>query len=172
MTYKGTGHVYLTGFMGTGKSTVGHVLARRLHRPFVDLDVEIFKRTGKTIPQLFAKGEEVFRAEETKALRAVVDGAPSVVALGGGALLRAENRELVASSGTLVRLTCLESVLWERLKPQIKGRPLLAGPGGRRRLRELIAARRRVPIKPKFSISTTHRSPFEVALAVADRLLS
>jgi shikimate kinase len=78
--------IVLTGFMGSGKSTVGPLLAAKLGWTFIDLDTEIERRTGLTVPQIFAdRGEASFRKEETAALAAVLGRTRTVIALGGGA---------------------------------------------------------------------------------------
>ena len=91
--------IYLTGFSGTGKSSVGEALAARLGRPLRDLDDAIVTRAGRPIPDIFATdGETTFRQHETAALRAFAadDAGPApIVATGGGAVLAAENRDLM-----------------------------------------------------------------------------
>jgi shikimate kinase len=88
--------IVLTGFMGSGKSTVGPLLAAELGWTFVDLDNEIERRTGLTVPQIFAtRGEEAFRKEETAALVAALGHARTVIALGGGAPETLANRLLL-----------------------------------------------------------------------------
>jgi shikimate kinase/3-dehydroquinate synthase len=97
-------HLALVGFMGSGKSTVGREVAERLGRGFLDLDRAIEERAGKSIPQLFAeRGEEGFREIEAHAVRvALAAPDPGVVALGGGAVTTAANRESLASSFTVL----------------------------------------------------------------------
>jgi shikimate kinase len=88
--------IVLTGFMGSGKSTIGPLLAAELGWTFVDLDSEIERRTGLTVPEIFAqRGEEAFRKEETAALVSVLGQARTVVALGGGAPETLGNRLLL-----------------------------------------------------------------------------
>ena len=96
--------VFLVGFMGAGKTSVGRALARRLQWQFVDLDQRIETQTGLAVAEIFAgSGEEAFRRLETATLRALLaelrDGSPAVVALGGGAPLREENAALLAACG-------------------------------------------------------------------------
>jgi shikimate kinase len=88
--------IVLTGFMGCGKSTVGPLLAAELGWEFIDLDAEIERRTGLTVPRIFSeRGEEAFRKEETAALAAVLGHASTVIALGGGAPETLGNRLLL-----------------------------------------------------------------------------
>src|ERR1700749_3713805 len=88
--------IVLTGFMGSGKSTVGPLLAAELGWAFLDLDTEIERRTGLTVPQIFAEqGEAAFRKEETAALAAVLGRTRTVIALGGGAPETLGNRLLL-----------------------------------------------------------------------------
>lgn len=113
--------MYLTGFMGCGKTSAGKILARRLGLPFTDTDRWIQTQTGLTIPELFARcGEEHFRALETQALMAAPDG---IVATGGGAVLRAENRALMKKRGTVVFIDVPFETIEKRLG-RASGRPL------------------------------------------------
>ena len=121
-------HIFLYGPSGSGKSTVGSVLAQGLNLPFVDLDVEIENTIGQNISQFMAeRGESAFRDEETSALQKVVAGADAVIALGGGALLREENRSLAETSGQVVFLETDLPTLIARLSGDENERPLLAG---------------------------------------------
>lgn len=120
-------HVFLTGFMGSGKSTVGRLVAERLGRPFVDLDARIEQRTGMRISQLFqSAGEEGFREAEHEALAAAVQGPASVIACGGGVVLRDENRRLLKRLGTVVYLSVTAEEALARIG-DAADRPLLAG---------------------------------------------
>ena len=93
-------HIFLYGPSGSGKSTVGNVLAQALDLPFIDLDIEIENTIGQGISQFMTeRGESTFRDKETNALQKVVASAESVIALGGGALLREENRSLAEKNG-------------------------------------------------------------------------
>jgi shikimate kinase len=103
--------IVLTGFMGAGKTTVGLLLARRLHWRFLDVDACIEAESGKSIAQLFeAHGEPWFRELEHETIRRLVELSSVVLALGGGALEDARTRELLLSTGT-TRLIHLEVTL-------------------------------------------------------------
>ena len=108
---KQTPGIYLVGFMGSGKSTVGRHLARRLGWSFFDLDDEIEAAEKTTIASIFdTRGEAEFRRIESEMLaqhvRAIEHGRAAVVALGGGAFLSAANRELAANHGVTIWLDC------------------------------------------------------------------
>jgi len=122
--------VFLTGFMGSGKSAVGALAASLLDYEFVDLDVRIEIAAGLSMPDIFNRqGEGAFRQLETDAL-AQVEQERVVVALGGGAFSRAENREMIAKLGISVWLDPTLDELARRLALRAEGRPLLHAPDG------------------------------------------
>src|SRR5437870_5642012 len=119
--------IFLVGFMGSGKSTIGQALASHLKREFVDLDEVIVERAGRSIPEIFSGvGEDYFRALEREALKELAAGQPSVVALGGGAFVSDENRALVREQGIAVWLDCALETIIERLGED-DTRPLYSG---------------------------------------------
>jgi len=120
-------NISLIGFMGSGKTTVGRLLARRLGWRFVDTDEIVSRTAGKPIPVLFAEeGEEDFRARETQAVHGVAVGAEQVIATGGGAVLRPENATALRSAGLVVWLTARPEVVVARTARRAAERPLLA----------------------------------------------
>jgi 3-dehydroquinate synthase len=129
------GHIFLYGPVGAGKSTLGKILASNLHLPFVDSDEVIEKNAGMSISQIMTeRGESACRDLESAALKDIVDHGSSVtnsvdkvIALGGGALLRDENRALVENHGSVVFLTADQETLFKRLHSDSNTRPLLAG---------------------------------------------
>ncbi len=126
---RGQSNVVLIGMPGCGKTTVGRLTARRLGRPFVDLDALIEQNAGRTIPQIFAQeGEQAFRALETAAVRQVGAQHGLVIACGGGTPLRAENRLALAGNG---RIYYLEA---DCARLSGEGRPLSSSPAAIRRL--------------------------------------
>ncbi|MEN8240604.1 MAG: 3-dehydroquinate synthase [Chloroflexota bacterium] len=121
-------HIFLYGPSGSGKSTVGKLLAKSLNLPFLDLDTEIERTSGQLIQQTISmQGEHVFRDLETKVLKIITSNTESIIALGGGALLRDENRRLVHTLGQVVFLEVDLSTLISRLANDENKRPLLAG---------------------------------------------
>jgi len=119
--------VVLVGMMGAGKTTVGRILAARMHRPYVDSDAEVERDTGVTVPDLFAQvGEARFRAEESRVLRrALLRTPPVVFSAGGGTVLDPENRRHLAAAATVVWLRARLETLIDRVGDGV-GRPLLA----------------------------------------------
>ena len=107
------GHLVLVGLMGSGKSTVGRLLAERLHRPFFDSDAMVEARTGRTVREIFeSDGEATYRPLETDALLAALDSpAPAVIAAAGGVVLSAVNREALRDRAA--------KVVWLRASPQL-----------------------------------------------------
>ncbi len=163
--------MYLTGFMGVGKSAVGRILARRLRRPFVDLDAAIERAAGANIADMFARrGEKIFRRFESAALVRASRRRGAVVALGGGALLSARNRARAKSTGVLVRLTCSRRELARRLRSQRASRPLLAGGSLMKRISMMLEARRHAYVGADFAVSTTGLTTAQVASRIAGRL--
>jgi len=121
-------HIFLYGPPGSGKSTVARILARNLGLQYIDLDRVVETMIGMSIPQIMEqKGESAFRDYESSALYALANEKECVVALGGGALLRDENRTFAESNGQVLLLMAEFSTLLERLNKNSEKRPLLAG---------------------------------------------
>ena len=121
------GPVFLTGFMGVGKTRVGRILARELGRCFLDTDRMIEQRAGKTIAEIFAdEGEAHFRQLERDCVLETCQRPDAVVALGGGAITRADNVAAVRCAGILVCLKADVDTIFARVRHRTN-RPLLAG---------------------------------------------
>lgn len=106
--------IALVGFMGAGKTSVGEILAEKLGWRFCDQDQELERKTGATISQLFAKGQEYFRDLESQLLSQCLKEEKLVLATGGGVVTRKENLELLLSHCTVVYLQVPVELLWER----------------------------------------------------------
>ena len=138
-------HVVLVGLMGTGKTSVGKALAREMHRPFVDTDVEIERRTGRAIPEIFeTEGEQAFRIIEREVLVDVLSSSTaSVIATGGGIVETDESRNAIESErrrgSTIVWLGATVATMLQRTS-RSSNRPLLVG--DRQAVLERLLARR------------------------------
>lgn len=163
-------HIFLYGPPGVGKSTAGRILADRLELEFLDLDVHIEQSQSSSIAQIMAShGEGGFRELESLALERTVLWKPAVIALGGGALLRAENRGRAESNGDVVCLSASETALSERLGADGDGRPLLAGEAGEK-LAALLAARASHYASFELRVQTDGLGPEQVAWRIQQAL--
>lgn len=135
-------NIILTGFMGSGKTTVGIKLSYRLKRTFIDTDKMIEKHSGHTISELFELyGEEKFRQMETQYLQELIETARNqIISVGGGTPIREENRALLKELGTVIYLKVSPDCVYERVKNDNK-RPLLATPNPRETIKQLLTKR-------------------------------
>jgi shikimate kinase len=134
-------NIFLVGLMGAGKTSVGKLLAQRLHMEFFDCDQEVERATGVTVAIIFEiEGESGFRAREAKMLAELASRKNALVATGGGAVLSAANRQLLAENGVVVYLRAAPADLWRRTRHD-KQRPLLNTGDRMTRLEELYAQR-------------------------------
>jgi shikimate kinase len=135
-------NIILIGPMGSGKSTIGNILAKKLGRDFLDSDHFIEDRTGVDIARIFdIEGENGFRDRESSALEDLLGQDNQVVATGGGSVLRKENQALLRSKGYIVFLDTTVNQQMQRLRRD-KKRPLLQTDNPRERLEALFKARR------------------------------
>jgi shikimate kinase len=170
--------VALVGYRGTGKSTVGRLLAAQMNREFVDVDLEIEARSGRSIGEIFGEsGEPVFRDWEERVLAEVLGRLPeAVVATGGGSVLREQNRQRIREFGAIIWLTATPDELARRLDDDERsgmGRPALSAAGAIEEIAEILCAR--TPIYEglaDFVIETGGKSPEEVAAAILERFAS
>ena len=147
-------NLFLVGFMASGKTTVGRVLAERLNLPFVDLDEEITAAAGCTIADMIAQqGEAAFRQLETECLRKAATRETAVIALGGGAFTQAVNRELIVKAGISVWLDAPFAMCWERIQRDAVVRPLAATEEeARARFRQRIALYEQAQMRVKIHV--------------------
>ena len=160
--------IVLVGFMGAGKTTVGHLLAARLGLPFVDSDQVIEQQAGRPVRQIFAQdGEPAFRALEHRVITGLLDGPVLVLALGGGAPEHPRTRERLATAQVVYH-----RVGYDQAQARVGGdpeRPLLARP-------DLAATyQRRLPLYAEIatlSISTDDRPPELISQDILARLMT
>jgi shikimate kinase len=159
--------IYLVGMPGAGKSVVGRELAARLGVPFIDLDAEIERTTGRQVPEIFEeRGESGFRALEAEALVKAGTQDPSVVACGGGVVLEPANRITLRATGVAVYLDVPLEQLHARVRPA-SDRPLIRREGDIERLLE-----ERESLYREFAAHVVDGSgtPGEVAAAIEEEL--
>jgi shikimate kinase len=150
-------NLILTGFMGTGKTTAGNIIAEKMNRPFFDMDLAITHRTGFTIPRIFAqKSEPFFRAMERGLVHELALQSGLVIATGGGALVHDDNLQVIMQSGVVICLLADEATLEARLQGS-DARPLAAD--WRTHWQKRYEQYQRMP----HHVDTTGKTPQEVA---------
>ena len=168
-------NIFLTGYRATGKTSVAKLLATELSKEVVDADVYLEQEAGMTIAEIFVtEGEQGFRDRETAVVRELAARENTVIALGGGAVLREENRELLVGQGVTVWLTASPDVIYERMTTDpLTGqrRPNLTSTGGLQEVQDLLA--QRTPLYRQVAhhtVDTEGLSPEQVALEVIKQL--
>jgi len=155
--------IFLIGFMGAGKTTVGRALAKRLRYRFLDLDDMIAQQTGKSVQQIFVElGEPEFRRLETEAIRSLRELRRTVVALGGGAYVSQVNRDLLRRIGKTVWLACPIEVCLRRIRGD-KSRPLL---GDKESMQRLMDERWRSYLQADCGINSAELTPERLATEI------
>jgi shikimate kinase len=165
-----TRNIILTGFMGTGKTTVGRLVATELQHEYVDMDTLIEQRQGRTISQIFAhQGEAYFRQLEANLCQELAEQEGLVIATGGGALVPEANLRVMERSGLVICLDCEPVTLWQRIG-QSEGRPMLAEQDESRftRLAALLAHRASAYGRIKHHLDVTYLSPEEAAQRISE----
>lgn len=165
-------HIYLIGYRGSGKSTVGRLLAMRLGRAFVDTDDEIEAASNMSIREIFERdGEPGFRDREQRAIELVTARTtPTIVALGGGAVLREANQQLISSSGYCVWMKGSAEHLYQRISGDnstSQRRPNLSSHGGFDEVVEILA--KREPVYDRLSrktVVTDGKTPDEIVAEI------
>lgn len=156
----------LIGFMGTGKSSVGQIVANLLHFTLLDTDHVIEARAGKTISEIFAQdGEPAFRDWERRIVGELVTRKKTVISTGGGLPVNPDNLASLKTHALVVCLWASPERIWERVRAQ-SHRPLLDDPDPPAKIRELLAARAPHYRQADVLINTDLRSPREVAQQV------
>jgi len=159
-------NIALCGFMGTGKSSVGRLVAEQLHFAFLDTDTVIEARAGKTIPQIFAdEGEAVFRALEKKIVKELATRDRTVISTGGGLVVDPENMASLMEHAFVICLWARPETIFARVKNQ-SNRPLLHDPDPLKKITELLKQREPFYKAANVLLNTEIRSPREVAQQV------
>ncbi len=162
--------IFLIGPMGAGKTTLGQQLARALKLPFLDSDRVIEERTGADIPLIFElEGEEGFRRREAKIIDELTQRDELVLATGGGAVLREENRRRLRERGLVIYLHAPLEQLLERTRRD-RNRPLLQTEDPEARLRQLLEERGPLYRETAHLIAETHGHPRQTVHRILQRL--
>lgn len=158
-------HIYLIGFSGSGKSSLGPKLAKKLNFGYIDLDDMIESSTMQSISQIFvSRGEGYFRKLESDLIAAVSRRArPHVVALGGGAFEKATNRRILLATGTVIYLSCSIKELTRRMlhhedRPMLKEKKERTERSLQTRITDLLTKRKANYMKADITVSTTNRT--------------
>lgn len=157
-------NVILTGFMGTGKTSLGKLLATKLGRPFVDIDKKIEAEQKLSIPKIFEQfGEEHFRELERAAVKELSERRGLVIATGGGTVKDEENLRLLKDSGVLICLTTEPEEIFSRTARRGE-RPVLDGGGNERleTIKRLLAERKKFYDRADYQVDTTEWSPLQI----------
>jgi len=157
-------NVILTGFMGTGKTSLGKLLARRLGRPFVDIDKKIEDEAHLSIPKIFERfGEAHFRELEKAAVKDLSERRGLVIATGGGTIKDEENLQLLKSTGVMICLTTEPEEIFNRTARRGE-RPVLDGGGNERleTIKKLLAERKKFYDRADYQVDTTDWSPIQI----------
>lgn len=159
-------NIALIGFMGTGKTSVGRLVADQLHFEYLDTDELIQSATGKSITEIFnADGEKTFRALEEKVVEELADRKKTVISAGGGLPVNPQNLTSLKKHALVVCLWASPEKIWERVKSQ-SHRPLLHGEDPQKKIRDLLTAREPFYKQADVLLNTEVRSLREVALQV------
>jgi len=161
--------VVLVGMMGAGKSTVGELLAARLGWRFIDLDQEIQRATGRTIPEIFAaQGEAAFRELERELTTRIGSDRDFVLAPGGGWILQPANPAAMPAGTRFVWLRVSPDVAVQRIRAENRERPLLRGGDPVQRARQLVQEREPLYQALGQEFDTDGRTPDEIAAEIAE----
>ena len=163
-------NIVLTGFMGTGKTSIGKALAKKLSRPVLDVDHLVEEKERRKISEIFEKeGEARFRELEKEAIREVSQRQGVVITTGGGAVIDPDNVEALKKNGWIVALEAKPETIFERVKNS-RHRPLLEGRDMMDEIKRLLALREPFYRRSDFSFQTDGKTSIEVAEVILKTL--
>ncbi len=163
-------NIVLIGFMGTGKTSVGKALAKKMGRTLVDVDQKIEEKEKRRIADIFEKGgEAAFRKIEKLAIREAASGSGQVITTGGGAVIDPDNIAALKANGILVALEAAPETIFQRVKDS-RHRPLLHSNDVPGEIRRLLEARRPYYEKADLKFMTDGKTAAQVADEIAEKL--
>ena len=163
-------NIALTGFMGTGKTEVGRILAKRLGYIFIDVDSEIEKKKGMKITEIFSRdGEPAFREIEEETIGEISCGDRLVISTGGGAVMRQKNMDNLKRKGVIVCLSASAATIVHRTRGS-KDRPLINVEDPLARIKELLAVRQPYYEQADITVNTESKSPVQIAEEIIEEM--
>ena len=164
-------NIFLIGYRGTGKTTLGKLIAREKKMPFVDLDDLIVKNSKKTIPEIFAsEGETKFRDYESAALKQVCEQKDQIISCGGGIITREENIKLLKENGFVVLLKASPQTIFNRIYND-KNRPALTDKDPLEEIKHMLEVRRNAYEKAKdFEVWTDREKAKQSAQRIEEEM--
>lgn len=161
-------NIILVGFMGTGKTAVGHELSSSLSIPFIDTDDIIEENSGIKISDIFEQfGEKYFRNLESEAVKEACSHKQAVISAGGGAVIRRKNVRVMKESGIVFCLSATPEEIWKRVKSETH-RPLLEVPEPFKKIKQMLAERAPYYARADYTIDTTELSVPDVSAKIKD----
>ena len=155
-------NIYLIGFMGTGKTVVGEILAKKMDKEFIEMDAVIEDKQGLEIVDIFSQqGEDYFRSLEKVLLGELSEREDLVVSCGGGLVCDQENLKLLKETGVVFALTASVSTIYQRTK-KYSHRPILNVDNPQEKIKQLITKRASCYAQAQYSIDTDNLFPEEV----------
>ncbi|MFH1287465.1 MAG: shikimate kinase [bacterium] len=165
-------NIVLIGFMAVGKTLLGKLLAKRLNMEFVDTDLMISKKEGKTVTQIFdAKGEKYFRKLEKDIIKIVSRENNVVISTGGGVVLLSENMKRLKQNGIVICLKSSQKVLLERIKQQKGIRPLLNKPEPLKEIKSILKKRTPYYKQADFTVDTSNFDTNKIITRLVKKLV-
>ncbi|MBF0472478.1 MAG: shikimate kinase [Nitrospirae bacterium] len=163
-------NIILTGFMGTGKTTVGVELSIRLNMQLIDVDSEIVAQAGMPITEIFDKlGEKKFRDMETAQCLRLSKLNNVIISTGGGVVLRKENMDYFRKNGIIICLTATPETIYKRVETDC-GRPLLNSDNLLEKIERLLSERKSFYQNADMTINTDNKIPLEIAWEIIETL--
>lgn len=163
-------NIYIVGFMGSGKTTVGKILADRLNKQFIEMDQVIEQRTNKKIADIFAEyGQDYFRKLETSLLQELSTQNDLVISCGGGLICNNTNLKILKTSGIVFNITASAQIIYERTKKD-SHRPILNVKNPLNTIKTLLGVRKPYYEQAHYTVESEKQTPEQVANSIMEIL--